>query len=406
MHLPDPRADLVHPDITVRLAAVRSLHRLSTMATRRGSNVHVHTNHSFSVFRSASEAVWEARQAGLEVFGVNDFYTTGAYDEFTAACQSIGLPSVLGLEAIACDRDLTEAGTLVNDPANPGKIYLCAKGVTRPGNPEAQAALARLRCFQESRNKALLVKADAHFRATVGAAGPGWKDVVGLTPLGNTTERHVAKAILGRIREVAVERSMPATDAFLAVAGKPLVGTDADQQNVIRGQLLKAGKPCYAPEDPGAFPPVEEIRAIFVQLGAIPTYPVLGNPLTGAETDVRAWCDRLETWGFSALELIPSRNTEDRVAAVVAEARRRGWPVFDGTEHNTPVMEPLTTKLGMDQRFRPVFRAGALVLLGHQELVLAGQPGYCDEAGRPRTNGYDRCLRAGERRCAAAATWA
>lgn len=394
--MPDLAA-LAHPDRSHRLAALAALHAATPAPRRRGTNVHVHTDHSFSVFRSASEAAWHGRQAGVEVFGVNDFFTTGAYEEFGAACAVVGLPAVFGLEAIAVDARMAAAKEQANDPANPGKIYLCAKGVTRPADPRASAALARLRGFQEVRNRALVAKADERFRATVGAAGPSWQDVVGLTPLGNTIERHVAKAILDRIRAVAVERSMPPADAFKAVVGQAPSGGDPEQQNAVRNHLLKIGKPCYVAEDPAAFPPVEEVLAIFADLGAIPTYPFLGNPLTQGEGDVAAWCDRLAAWGVCALELIPSRNTDDRVAAIVGEARRRGWPIFDGTEHNSPAMEPLTTTWGMDERFREAFREGALVALGHQALVAAGQPGYA-ERGRMLPGGYARCLAAGAAR--------
>jgi hypothetical protein len=398
--MPDPALDLAHPDPVRRLAAVRRLNVQVTVPYRNGTNLHVHTNHSFSAFRSPCEAAWEARQAGIEIFGINDFYTTAGHAEFAKACAALGMPAVLGIEVVALDRELAGAGTLVNDPANPGRIYLCGKGVTRSEAPPAQAMLTRLRGHQEARNRALVAKADERFRATVGAAGPLWEDVVALTPAGNTTERHVAKAILERIRSVAVERSMPAADAFAAVVGAPPRGGDADQQGAVRSQLLKSGRPCYVAENPAAFPPVAEVRRLFLDLGAIPTYPVLGNPGTAAEQDVRRWCDRLESWGFCALELIPARNTDERVAEVVAEAGRRGWPIFDGTEHNTPAMEPLTTRWGLDERFRPAFRAGACVALGHQELVAQGVPGYVDDLGRPTPDGFERCLAAGERRLA------
>ncbi|HAT11860.1 MAG TPA: hypothetical protein DCS97_15010 [Planctomycetes bacterium] len=393
----DPTADLVHPDLSVRLAGVRKLNVTVTVPYRNGTNLHIHTNHSFSVFRSPCEAAWLARQAGLEALGVNDFYTTGAYAEFGEACRTLGIQPVFGIEAIALDADLAAAGVLVNDPANAGRIYLSGKAVTHPEQASAQAALARLRSFQETRNRLLVAKADERFRATVGAAGPAWQDVLDLTPAGNITERHVAKAILERIRAVAVERSMPAGDAFKAVVGAPISGSDADQQNAVRNHLLKAGKPCYAPEDSAAFPSVASIRDLFLGLGAIPTYPVLGNPLTGAESDVRQWADRLDSWGFCALELIPHRNSEERVAAVVAEACRRNWPVFDGTEHNTPAMDPLTTRWGLDGRFRPAFRAGAMVALGHQRLVAEGGVGYLGNDGRPAHGAYQRCLAAGQR---------
>ncbi len=393
--MPHAQADLAHPDLTQRINALRQLHSATARPPTRGTNVHVHSNHSFGVFRSPCEAVWEARQAGIEVFGINDFYTTSGFAEFSAACSIVGIPAVLGLEAIAVDRELAAHGTLVNDPANPGKIYLCAKAVTQPDQPRAQVALARLRQFQEVRNQALIAKADEHFQRTIQAAGPVWGTIIALTPEGNTTERHVAKAILLHLQVLANGRPGVLEDLFHKVVGVPMKGSDADQQNTVRSNLLKTGKPCYAAEDPAAFPSVTELRAIFTDLGAIPTYPFLGNPLTGGETDVSAWCDRLEGWGFCALELIPSRNTDDRVAAVVAEANKRQWPIFDGTEHNTPVMESLTTKWGLDDRFRSAFRTSALVALGHQCLRLRGAPGFTDDVGRPIAGGFQRCLAAG-----------
>jgi PHP domain len=366
------------------------------MSKRLGTNVHVHSNHSFSVFASPAEAAAAGAAAGVEVLGLNDFFTVAGYPEFSTACHSHRLPAVFGIECIAIDQELAAKGILANDPANPGKIYLCGKGVANPGHSAANATLAKLRGFQEARNRQLIAKTDAHFRATTGQAGPTWADVVGQTPAGNTTERHVAKAILKRILELG-------GDAYAKVVGAPakaggaLTLADADAQNQIRGNLLKVGKPCYAPEDPAAFPPVAEIRTLFLQLGAIPTYPVLGNPLTGGETDLSAWCDRLAAAGWHALELIPARNTDDRVAAVLAEAAKRGWPVFDGTEHNTPAMEPMTTRWGLDERFRPQLRAGALVLLGHQALVAAGKPGYVAADGSLIPGGYAACLAEGER---------
>ncbi len=372
------------------------------MNKRIGTNVHVHSNHSFSVFASPAEAAAAGAAAGVEVFGINDFFTVAGFPEFAAACKAHKLPAVFGIECIAMDRAMEAGKQLANDPANPGKIYLCGKGVATPAHVGANATLKTLRGYQEARNRELIAKADAHFRATVGQAGPSWADVVDQTPAGNTTERHVAKAILKRILELGVATYATVVGAE-PKAGAALTIADADAQNQIRSNLLKSGKPCYAPEDPAAFPAVAEIRALYLQLGAIPTYPVLGNPLTGGEQDIAAWCDQLAAWGWYALELIPARNTADRVAAVLAEAKKRGWPVFDGTEHNTPAMEPLTTTWGLDDRFRPQFREGALVLLGHQSLVGAGKPGYVDATGAIVAGGYQACLAEGARQLAAQA---
>lgn len=393
---------LAAPLLADRLAAVAAL-APSAPQIRRGTNVHVHSNHSFSVFRSPSEAAWAGAAAGVEVIGINDFFTTAGMAEFAQAAAAARIPAAFGIECIALDAGMAARQELANDPANPGKIYLTGKGVTSPDSTAAQATLAGLRASQEARNRALIAKADAHFRATVGQAGPSWQDVVGQTPAGNTTERHVAKAILARILALGGDVVAAYTTVVGAApkAGAALTAADPDAQNQIRGNLLKTGKPCYAPEDPAAFPDVAAIRALFLQLGAIPTYPVLGNPITDGEKDLGAWCDRVAGWGFFALELIPSRNTDERMQQVIDQATRRGWLVCDGTEHNTPAMEPLTTRWGLDDRFRPRLREGALVILGHQALRAAGKPGYVDAAGALVPGGYAACLAAGERQLAA-----
>ncbi len=395
-------------DVEIRLQALRELaasltasrpaSRPEARASPRPTNVHVHTNHSFGVFRSPSEAVWHAAQAGIEVFGINDFFTTAGCGEFARACAAAGIAAVFGVECVAIDPRLAAEGLLVNDPANPGKIYLTGKGIARPDDALAAAELARLRGFQERRNRELTASADARFRAILGEPGPTWDDVSGQTPAGNTTERHVARAI---VRALAAPVGRPVGSAAWASAYERVVGkappsqVDAELQNHVRSHLLKAGKPCYVAEDPAAFPTVAGLRSLYLSLGSIPTYPVLGDPITDGERDIASWCDRLDGWGFRALELIPARNTEPRMTAVVAEATRRGWPVFDGTEHNTPAMEPMTTRWGLDERFRPRLREGALVLLGHQRRVAVGSSGYVDACGDLVPGGYRACLDAG-----------
>lgn len=373
---------LIGGDATTRETALRQLAAGRQRPVPLGTNTHIHTNYSFSCFRSPAEAAWRAWQAGVEIFGINDHYTVEGHAEFGAACAVLGLPATFSIEAVAMDRAAEAEGLLCNDPGNPGRIYLCGKGVTRRDDPRAAATLAELRRHLERRNRAMVARVDGHFQTRLGDAGIGWDSIVAQTPCGNTTERHIALAVVRRLEALA-----PRPEAF-AVAFQRLcdaapASDDAGRQNQVRGALLKAGKACYEPEDPAAFPSVAALRELYLQLGAIPTYPVLGNPLTGGEQDPEALCDRLAGWGIHALELIPSRNTDERVAAVLAAAARRGWPVFDGTEHNTPAMEPLLTSWGSDPRFRDTFRRSALLLLGHQAACAAGEPGYVDDTGQP-----------------------
>jgi hypothetical protein len=154
-------------------------------------------------------------------------------------------------------------------------------------------------------------------------------------------------------------------------------------QNFLRGKLLKAGAPCYVRETEDAFISSEELRDMFLAFGAIPTYPVLGNPVTSGERDIEALLDRLEASGYYAIEVIPHRNTRERLTEIVSAARRRWWPVFNGTEHNTPEACLLLDPYALDPEFEPWFRQSTALMLGHQLAVSRGEPGFVGENGQP-----------------------
>ena len=188
-----------------RLAALRTLCQGAEKKLRTGTNLHIHTNESFSVFRSPTEAVWQAVREGVAVLGINDHYTIAGHDEFRRACAVARIPATFSMEAVAMDRDAEAAGELTNDPGNPGRTYLCAKGVTRkpPGGSPAAQALATMRAALERRNREMTEKLRAVFKDEIGDDGPAWDDVAALTPHGNTTERHVSKAAYLRLEELA-----------------------------------------------------------------------------------------------------------------------------------------------------------------------------------------------------------
>ena len=74
--------------------------------------------------------------------GINDHYTVAGHEEFRRACAIAGIAATFSLEAVAMDRAAAAAGLLLNDPDNPGRVYLCGKGVTRipPDSPPASRA--------------------------------------------------------------------------------------------------------------------------------------------------------------------------------------------------------------------------------------------------------------------------
>jgi hypothetical protein len=370
-----------------RIAALAELCAQLGPRPHRGTNCHIHTSESFSVFRSPSEAVWQAAREGLAVLGINDHYTIAGHEEFRRACQVAGIAATFSLEAVAMDREAAEAGLRLNDPDNPGRIYLCGKGVTRvpsESSPEMRS-LARMRAALERRNREMTGKVARLFEERLGASGPSWEDVVALTPRGNATERHVAYAVLLRLRDLAAKQGKPLAELIATCCGTAPAagGDDAALQIFLRAKLLKAGAPCFVREDPDAFVSVAELRGIFLAFGSIPTYPVLGNPVLAGEQNIEVLLDRLEALGFHAVEVIPTRNTRERLEEIVFAARRRWWPVFNGTEHNTPETRPLLDPFALDPEFEPWFRQSTAVLLGHQRLVAQGEPGFVDLEGRP-----------------------
>ena len=380
-------AELYQGTIEQRIAALGQLCAQLGPRPRRGTNGHIHTSESFSVFRSPTEAVWQAAREGLAVLGINDHYTVAGHEEFRRACEVAGIAATFSLEAVAMDRDAAEAGLKLNDPDNPGRIYLCGKGVTRipPESSPEMRNLARMRAALERRNREITGKVAKLFRDRLGVDGPSWQDVVALTPRGNATERHVAYAVLRRLRELAAKQGKPLAEIITACCGTapPAGGDDATLQIFLRAKLLKAGAPCYVPEDADAFVSVADLRRIFLAFGSIPTYPVLGNPVLAGEQNIEALLNRLEAMGFYAVEVIPTRNTRERLAEIVFTAQRRWWPVFNGTEHNTPETRPLLDPFALDPEFEPWFRQSTALLLGHQRLVAQGEPGFVDLEGRP-----------------------
>ncbi len=382
-------------DLEERLAAADRAQRLSALGQlvagaepppRRGVNLHLHTNYSFSSFRSPCEAVWQGVREGLAVLGINDHYTTEGFAEFAAACRIAGIPPTFSMEAVGMERGAEADGLLITDPGNPGRVYLCAKGVTRTPEPDGPTAgaLAGMRAALERRNREMTARVGLLFLDRLGAAGPSWDDVAGLTPAGNTTERHIAKAVWQRVEALARAAGAEPPEMVETLCGRTVGSADpAETQNLIRSALLKAGGPCFVPEEPEAFVSMDEMRLVFLGFGAVPTYPVLLDPVTGFEENVPALLDELAARGWLALEVIPHRNTRGRLGALVGEARRRGWPVFSGTEHNTAAPGPLLHPLSVDAEFEPWFEASAAVLLGHQSEVAAGRAGFVDFEGRP-----------------------
>ena len=393
-----------------RLDALRELKRLeetgviSPPRTGCGVNLHIHTNESFSIFSSPTEAAWQGYQAGLEVMGINDHYTIDGHNEFRQACRILGLKAAFNIEAMAMSEEAKKKGIRYNDPKNPGRTYLCGKGVVKDLEPgsSSEKLLTTARAAFRGRCKEMTEKADRLLREIDPSLHLSFNDVLKLTPRGNVTERHVAQAITELVNRKFPEHEERRSLITSLVGGTKEEGISSEDrlQDFLRNRLLKAGGPAYVEEPSEAFPSISNLAQLFRDFGAIPTYPVLGNPVTEKEKDLGSLFDELEEYGIFAVEVIPKRNTREKLNEILRAAEAHGFPVFNGTEHNTKAPEPLLDDFSRDPSFLPAFRQGAHVVLGHQFLSKYAGVGYIDPRGeltaRDRETGISHFSFAGE----------
>ena len=102
-----------------------------THRSRPKVNSHIHLPPNFSAFESVAQAIDLAAQQQIGVLGVSNYYDYDVYGDFVSGSRKHGIFPLFGLEIIALIDELVKAGVKINDPGNPGKIYVCGKGITR-----------------------------------------------------------------------------------------------------------------------------------------------------------------------------------------------------------------------------------------------------------------------------------
>ncbi len=384
--------DLSSPDLDRRLealaASVPDLSRVRT-SSRGLVNLHIHTNESFSVFSSPTEAVWNARREGIEYFGINDHYTIAGHDEFGRACRIAGLRAVFSIEAIGSDGDSQRAGRRYNDPNNPGRLYLVGKGVVRnlePGSP-GHRTLRTMRAAIRERNKKILNRLNEYATSRNVPLSLGYGQVEELTPRGNATERHVVQRFCMEVDALYPDMQERA-EAYHRLLGEQVsqdtIEDPAGLQNLARSLLVKNDRPCYVEEDGRAFTSLENLVDLYLEYGAVPTYPFMGNPVTEEEEDLDLLLKRVQEKRLHALDMIDYRTHLDRAREIVQAAEAHQLPLFVGTEHNTKTMMPLVGPVENALELRDYFEKSARFVLGHQLLSRLCGFGAVDEEGTPR----------------------
>jgi hypothetical protein len=360
------------------------------------NNAHIHLPPNFSAFDNVEQALTLAETQKVKVLGVSNYYDYQVYRDFQNLARDRGIFPLFGLEIIAMQDNLRDSSIRVNDPGNPGKTYLCGKGITRFDelSPLAQRLIGIIRRNDSERMAAMIDR----MRSTLGERGfdsPIDEQAV----VERVVQRHgspretvfLQERHLSQAFQEDIFRQIPA-EARLTRLGE-LLGTPArindhndhvGVQNELRSHLMKAGKPAFVAE---SFLSFAEARQLVLELGGIPCYPVLAdgaNPICEFEADPATLIQQLQERGVYAAEWIPIRNKARAVTEYVIRMREAGFVITAGTEHNTLDMIPFdpACKDGpVPTEIRDIFWEGTCVVAAHQFLSAQGECGYVDKQG-------------------------
>jgi len=299
------------------------------------------------------------------------------------------------------DDALRDTGIKINDPGNPGKIYIGGKGITRFDQMTTEAArlLEVIRRNDSARMTQMVERMEQIFTERGLETGIDETAVVEMIVRRHGSdrdtvylqERHASQAF----QEALFEKVPPEQriERLNRVLGAETKAKDAEDfvamQNDIRSQLMKAGKPAFVDE---TFVSFEDAHQLTLELGGVPCYPTLADgasPICQFEESPNELIAEIQKRNIHAVEWIPIRNTMDVLCEYVVKMREAGLAVAAGTEHNTLDLiqfDPFCKDGDVPDDIRAIFWEGACVVAGHQFLTLHGECGFVDGEGNPNPN--------------------
>lgn len=355
----------------------------------REANSHIHTPYSFSAFSELATALKMAQEEKIAVLGINDFYVTDGYDEFYKGCVEHKIFPLFNIEFIGLLKEEQKKGIRINDPNNPGRIYFCGKGLDYPFETGWMQKRQLRKVVQESQlqMRAMIDKLNQLIRRDYPSIELSYAKIKWDFAHQLVRERHIAKAL----RVMAIEKfATPELQLnFLETLyggkkSKYHIDDSASLENEIRVNLLKSGGLAFIEENKNSFLELKKIIKIIIKSGGIPCYPVLLDDPSGKctefENDPEKLCSSLKRLGIQCIELIPGRNDLSVLKNFVEFFNNKGFVITFGTEHNTPVMEPLTVSargaVPLDESLKKIGWEGACIIAAHQYLRADGRQGY------------------------------
>lgn len=344
-------------------------------------NNHIHTPYSFSAFDSVEEAIELAVEENVKILGINDFYVADGHEEFVESCVSHGIFPLLNMELIGVSHSDQDKGIRINDPKNPGRIYISGKGFAFPfqlpqnyaeiiagivtgSNEQVEAMISLLNEWMARQDVKIKLSA---------------KEIAENYAMNLLRERHVARRL--RLELDSINDNEEYISTLTAIYGGQApqkARTDiAGTEDELRSKLLKAGAPAFVPEDDEAFLAMKEIMKIIESAGGVPCYPMLldgaGDQMTEFEASKERLKAELDKHGFTCVELIPLRNDISVLKDYAEYFYEQGFVVSFGTEHNTSALSPITVSakngVELDDRLMQISYLGTSWQAAHQYLL-------------------------------------
>ncbi len=359
-------------------------------------NAHIHLPPNFSAFQSVEEAVNLASQQEIGVLGASNYYDYDVYGDFADRARRKGIFPLFGIEIICMDDAMRRAGLKINDPGNPGKFYLCGKGITRfeAMTPEA----ARLIDLIRRNDSARMAEMTDRMRRIFSERGlPTHIDQQAVVEMivrrhgcdSSTVycqERHVSQCFQEALFEKVEPRER--IEQLGRILGAETKAKDPGDfvrmQDDIRSHLMKAGQPAFVDE---TFIGFDDAYRLILELGGIPCYAAVADgasPISEFEQTPEKLIAEVNERNMHAVEWIPRRNTISVLRDYATKLRGAGLALTAGSEHNTLDMaqlDPFCKDGDLPDDLRAIFWEGACTVAAHQFLTLHGECGFVDGQG-------------------------
>jgi len=344
-------------------------------------NAHIHSPYSFSSFKGLEQAFEMAVKENIKVLGINDFYVTDGYEEFAALARQNHIYPLFNIEAIALSKELQDRGVRVNDPANPGRVYICGKGLNYPST--LHGLLDDIKTESQRQIVEMIEKLNAWISEIGIDLSFSYDEIRRRFARQLVRERHIAQALRIAVFEYDpddVQRKNILQKIYGGTPSNVDINNAAALENELRNNLLKVGKKAFVPEDEKAFTTIEQLCEIIIHAGGMPCYPVLLDDASGKITEFEADRDQLYKnlmdLNIHCIELIPNRNKLEVLEPFVHYFYEKGFTITFGTEHNAPGLIPLTPacsgNMGLTDFLLQVNYEGACAIAAHQYLKAQG----------------------------------